>query len=81
MLENVTDRVIVTAADDQVGHLDELAGRLGDAGMVVERVLSIGVITGTLLPERRPVVTAMAGVAAVEDEVTFSTPPPPSDIQ
>lgn len=77
----MTDRVIVTAADDQVGHLDELAGRLTDAGMVVDRVLSIGVITGTLPPDCRPDVTAMDGVAAVEDEVTFTTPPPPSEIQ
>ncbi|MDY7104219.1 MAG: ketohydroxyglutarate aldolase [Actinomycetota bacterium] len=73
--------MIVTAADEAMGHLDDLADRLRTAGMDVERVLGMGVITGSVPLERRAALVEVDGVAGVEDERTFSTPPPPSDIQ
>ncbi len=78
---SVADNVIVTAADDQLADIEGLAERLRSAGMDVDQVLSVGVITGSVPASRRASLAAVHGVDAVEDDGAISIPPPDSDIQ
>lgn len=79
---SMSDRVTVVVDDAQLDRIDELADRLRDAGMQVEQVLGdIGVITGVLPRERRAEVSAVVGVAGVEEERSLSLPPPDADVQ
>jgi hypothetical protein len=66
------DRITVTVRDDQLAHIDELAERLGAAGMQIDQVLHLlGVITGSVPHSQRDALAAVPGVVAVEDETTF----------
>jgi hypothetical protein len=82
MNDTMSDRIKVTAADDQMAQLDELADRLRAAGMEVDEVhRPIGIITGSVSSSARHSLQKLPGVAAVEDETTFQLPPPDADIQ
>jgi len=74
--------VTVTVDDAHASVIDEVAVRLRDAGMEVDRVLgSIGVITGSVAPARLPLVEAVDGVAAVEEQTSFNLAPPDAEAQ
>lgn len=76
------DRITVTVHDDHLERIEELADKLRAAGMQVDQVLpAVGAITGSATESARPVIAALPGVAAVEDEHRFRAPPPDSDIQ
>lgn len=80
MADKIT--VTVTATDEQMGRIDELAERLRGAGMTVEQVLGpVGMITGTVSPAQRSEITAVAGVGAIEDQAHFQLPDPGADVQ
>jgi hypothetical protein len=75
-------KINVTAQDDQVPRIDELADRLRAAGMRVEQVLRpVGVITGSITSAELTSIKSMPGVAAVEEQTSFHLPPPDAGIQ
>jgi hypothetical protein len=74
--------VTVTVADSHAGALDDLAGRLAQAGMQVEQVLGVlGVVTGRLEDEQLAAIARLPGVAAVEEQATYGLAPPDAEIQ
>ena len=74
--------VTVTVDEAHAGAIDEVAARLRDAGMDVDRVLgAIGVITGSVAASRLHLVEAVEGVASVEQQTSFKLPPPDADVQ
>lgn len=74
--------VTVTVADSHAGALDDLAGRLAQAGMQVEQVLGVlGVVTGRLDDEHFAAVARLPGVAAVEEQAAFGLAPPDAELQ
>ena len=74
--------VTVTVADSHAGDVDEVAGRLRDAGMEVTQVLATaGVITGSVEASRLATIAGLAGVAAVEPQASFQIAPPDADVQ
>jgi hypothetical protein len=78
----MSDRITVTANDDHVGRIDDLAERLRAAGMRVDQVLrQVGVITGSVDRSRRAAITSVPGVAVVEDDEPVQLAPPDADIQ
>jgi hypothetical protein len=78
----VPDNIIVTATDDQLADIDDLADRLKAAGMNVDQLLRpAGVITGSVAPSQRAAIGQVTGVAAVESETSFQLAPPDADVQ
>jgi hypothetical protein len=78
----MSDRITVTAQDDQLEQIDDLANRLRQAGMEVEQVHApLGVITGSVTSSNRASVEQVPGVMAIEDETSFQIPPPDADVQ
>jgi hypothetical protein len=78
----VPDKIIVTASDDQVARIDELADRLRAAGMHVDLLLRpAGVITGSVPASQRAAIGEVPGVAAVENEGSVQLAPPDADVQ
>jgi hypothetical protein len=75
------EKITVSVGDEHVGRLEELAEELKAAGMSVDQVLKVGVITGSVPPERRSALEQLPGVTAVEGEQTYQLPPPDSEIQ
>jgi len=74
--------VTVTVDDAHVGAIDEVAGRLRDAGMEVASVLAaVGIITGSVPVARMPAIEAVEGVAAVQEQTSFKLAPPDADVQ
>lgn len=66
-------------------HLDRFAKvvqRLRGAGLKVDQKLdTIGVVTGSIAPEKIDQLREVEGVAAVDPELTFQLPDPSSPIQ
>ena len=74
--------VTVTVDEAHAGAIDEVAARLRDAGMTIDRVLeAIGVITGSVAASRLHLVEAVEGVASVEEQTSFELPPPDAEAQ
>ena len=74
--------VTVTVDEAHAGAIDEVAARLRDAGMDIDRVLgAIGVITGAVPASRLHVIEAVEGVASVEEQTSFKLPPPDAEVQ
>ena len=74
--------VTVTVADSHASDIDEVAGRLRDAGMQVDQVLgTLGVITGSIDATRIAALEQLDGVAAVEEQTGFQIAPPDADVQ
>jgi len=74
--------VTVTVDDAHAGAIDEVADRLRDAGLDVDRVLaSIGVITGSVSASQLHLLEAVDGVAAVEAQTRFEIAPPDAEVQ
>jgi hypothetical protein len=74
--------VTVTVADSHAGEIEQLAARLQQAGMDVERVLGeLGVVTGSIDVAQLAAIEALPGVAAVEQQTGFQIAPPDADVQ
>ena len=78
----MTSKITVTVDDDHLTQVHDVAERLRAAGMTVDQVLgSVGMITGSVDPSKRPSVAAVPGVASVEEETTFQIAPPDAEVQ
>jgi hypothetical protein len=74
--------VLVSLSDEHVPAIDEVAGKLRDAGMEVQRSLpEIGTITGRVDPSKLKSLGDVEGVAALEEARSFEIAPPDSDVQ
>jgi hypothetical protein len=74
--------ITVTVDDDHLDRVHDVAAALQDGGMEVTQVLDrLGVISGSVAEDRRAEVTAVDGVASVEDTGTAGVPSPDSPVQ
>jgi hypothetical protein len=68
--------IVVTIDDAHLDAIHQVAERLGERGMTVERILPItGVVSGTCGPERMEALRDVDGVSAIEDDATVQLPP------
>jgi hypothetical protein len=74
--------VSVSVADGSMDRFSEVVRRLKDAGLDVEQELGeIGVVTGSIDPEKTEALREIEGVSHVERFREFQIAPPDSDIQ
>jgi hypothetical protein len=74
--------VSVSVADGSMDRFPEVVRRLKDAGLDVEQELGeIGVVTGSIDPEKAESLRKIEGVSHVERSREFRIAPPDSDIQ
>ena len=74
--------VSVSVADDSMDRFSEVVRRLKDAGLDVEQELEeIGVVTGSIDPEKADSLREIEGVSHVERSREFRIAPPDSDVQ
>jgi hypothetical protein len=74
--------VSVSVADGSMDRFSEVVRRLKDAGLDVEQELEeIGVVTGSIDPEKVESLREIEGVSHVERSREVRIAPPDSDIQ
>ena len=74
--------VSVSVADASTERFSEVVRRLKGAGLNVDRELKeIGVVTGSVDPEKAGTLGEIEGVSHVERSRDFQIAPPDSDIQ
>jgi hypothetical protein len=74
--------VSVSVADGSMDRFSEVVRRLKDAGLDIEQELGeIGVVTGSIDPEKVESLREIEGVSDVERSREFRIAPPDSDIQ
>lgn len=74
--------VSVSVADGSLGRFSEVVRRLEEAGLETEQELEeIGVVTGSISPEKAESLREIEGVSGVESSRGFQIAPPDSDIQ
>jgi hypothetical protein len=72
----------VSVDDEHLDRLENVADRLREAGMQVDRALpAIGTITGAVAASKLAALRAIEGVADVEESREYQLPPPDSPIQ
>ncbi|MET0764979.1 MAG: hypothetical protein ABWY29_08935 [Blastococcus sp.] len=72
----------VTVDDGHRPAINEVAEALRARGMQVEQVLDgLGIITGSVPDDNRPVLTDVEGVVSVDEGLTHQLPPPDSAVQ
>jgi hypothetical protein len=72
----------VTVDDGHLPAIEDVAARLRARGMQVEQVLEgLGIITGSASSAVRNSLTAVEGVAAVDEQLTHQLPPPDAPVQ
>jgi hypothetical protein len=72
----------VTVDDGHLSVIDAVVAHLRAQGMEVDQVLEgLGVITGSAPSEVRASLTAVEGVASVDEELTHQLPPPDAPVQ
>ncbi|MCW2701327.1 MAG: uncharacterized protein JWQ45_2862 [Blastococcus sp.] len=72
----------VTVDDGHLPAIEGVVARLRAHGMQVEQVLEeLGVITGSASSAVRDSLTAVEGVAAVDEQLTHQLPPPDAPVQ
>lgn len=76
------ERITVTVAEEYADRTADVAARLRDAGMTVERVLgALSMVTGTVESGRRQALEGISGVASIEAEHVYQLPDPGSGLQ
>ena len=74
--------VSVTVDDGHLRAIDKVAEALRAQGMEVAQVLDgLGIITGSAPEASRSALTAVEGVASVDEELTHRLPPPDAPVQ
>ncbi len=72
----------VSVDEDHLKQFSEVARRLRDAGMNIEKQMDkIGVISGSIDSGKVHVLKGIKGVAHVEQSRSFQIPPPDSSVQ
>lgn len=72
----------VSIEDQHLDRVEEVVKRVKRAGMSVEEVMEgVGIVTGSIEPEKLDSLRGVAGVAHVEASRHFSIAPPESDVQ
>jgi hypothetical protein len=72
----------VTVDDGHLPVIDAVVAHLRAQGMEVDQVLEgLGVITGSAPSEVRKALTAVEGVASVDEQLTHRLPPPDAPVQ
>ena len=76
------EQVNVSVADDELGRFAEVVRSMRDAGLEVEQELeALGVVSGSIAPDKLPNLRQVKGVTAVETARTYRLPPPDSPVQ
>jgi len=74
--------VSVSIDDAHLPVITSVAQALQARGMQVEQVLdAMGIITGSVADDRRPLLEAVPGVAAVVDGLAHQLSPPNAEVQ
>lgn len=74
--------IIVVVNDDELRNIKQVADRLADKGMRVERVMPVtGVISGSYASDDISSLEKVKGVMSVEEEATARIPSPDSSVQ
>jgi hypothetical protein len=72
----------VTVDDGHLSVIDAVVAHLRAQGMQVDQVLEgLGVIIGSAPSEARKSLTAVEGVASVDEQLTHQLPPPDAPVQ
>ncbi len=73
---------MVSVDDDHLDRFSEVVKGVEDVGMEVEqRMEDLGVLTGSIDPEKVEPLRRVEGVSHVEESRSFQIPPPDSDVQ
>ncbi|MGZ8179086.1 hypothetical protein ACXVUM_14250 [Williamsia sp. SKLECPSW1] len=74
--------VTITVDDDHLAALDDVVASIRAAGVHVTAVhAAIGVISGTVADDARGPLSAIRGVASIEQAPRFGVAPPDSPVQ
>jgi hypothetical protein len=74
--------LLVSVDDEHLDRFSEVVKGVEDAGMEVEQKLEdLGVLTGSIDPEKVEPLRRVEGVSHVEESRRFQIPPPDSDVQ
>ncbi len=75
-------KVSVAVANDHLDKFQEVARKAREAGLEVdEEMPDLGLLTGTVAPEKLGALQRIKGIRAVETQRTIRVPPPNSDVQ
>jgi hypothetical protein len=75
-------KVVVSVSDDRRDAIQDVVSALRAAGMTVDHVLEpIGTVTGSMGSSTMSGLKSVPGVAEVELERTYETPPPDAGTQ
>jgi len=81
---SMTDKVdlLISVDDEHLSRFSEVVKSIEGAGMDVDQQMEeIGVVTGSIEPEKVDPISDVEGVAHVEQSRTFHIAPPDSDVQ
>jgi hypothetical protein len=74
--------LLVSVDDEHLDRFSEVVKGVEDAGMEVEQKLEdLGVLTGSIDPEKVEPLRRVEGVSHVEESRRVQIPPPDSDVQ
>jgi hypothetical protein len=74
--------LLVSVDDEHLDRFSEVVKGVEDVGMEVEEKLEdLGVLTGSIDPEKVEPLRRVEGVSHVEESRRFQIPPPDSDVQ
>ena len=75
-------RVNITIDDAHLEQIDQVTEALKSAGLEVEQTLStLGIVTGTIDPEKLSSLSEVTGVDSVESDKPIQLAPPDSEAQ
>ncbi len=74
--------LLVSVDDDHLDRFSEVVKGVEDVGMEVEQKMEdLGVLAGSIDPEKVEPLRRVEGVSHVEESRSFRIPPPDSDVQ
>ena len=82
MSKSTKQDVIISVDDQNIGRTRDVAEQLRKAGLEVKDIMeATGTITGTASAAKMSALSAVAGVAAVEQARSYQLPSPGADVQ
>jgi hypothetical protein len=74
--------LVISVDDEHLGRFSEVVKNVEDVGMAVDQQMEeIGVVTGSIEPEKVAPLSNVEGVSYVERSREFQIAPPDSDVQ